>query len=135
MKPGWTSIVEMIELHKIIGKDFCNNQSAISLLLVWSIKTCIILLQEQNSEIFSFASWNILAGIRWNISSSVQCTICDPILESSPKMYLAHLSLFHFLSFDDICRKCKTWFRYFFLETWKTIFRMFWFESISLAPV
>lgn len=41
---GWTSIIEIIELHtKIIGNDFCNNQSAISLLLVWSIKSCILL--------------------------------------------------------------------------------------------
>ena len=102
MKPGWTSIVEMIELHKIIGKDFCNNQSAISLLLVWSIKTCIILLQEQNFQIFSFASWNILSWhqMKYFFISPMHNMWSD--IRKFSKLYLAHLNLFHFLSSDEI---------------------------------
>ena len=32
---GWTSIIEIIELHKIIGNDFCNNQSNLQSLFCW----------------------------------------------------------------------------------------------------
>ena len=135
MKPGWTSIVEMIELHKIIGKIFAitNLQS----LFCWfdQSKPASFFSRSKTLKYFPLHHEIFLAGIRWNISSSVQCTICDPILESSPKLYLAHLNLFHFLSSDEIYIKCKTWFKYLLIRKMINFSRMFWFESISLAPV
>ena len=35
VETGWTSIIEIIELHKIIGNDFCNNQSNLQSLFCW----------------------------------------------------------------------------------------------------
>ena len=95
-KTGWTLMVEIIELHKIIGKDFYNNQSAISLLLVWSIKTCIILFQKQN-----FASWNILSWhqMKYFFISPMHNMWAD--IRKFSKLYLAHPNFFHFLSSDE----------------------------------